>query len=194
MLAFEAILESDPGNAAAGIQLASIATLEGRPADAERYLRATIETNPDHAEAWTSLGTLLLLTERGPEAASSFERAIAADPRYAPARFYFGQMLEDAGLSAQARPQYEWARRLDPGTPLYGLLEANLLWKTYQPVLARTLLAQVERTARRPLSSDEEKLRKEILENLEIWPAGPPQDSLPPDPEHVIDEQPGETN
>ena len=187
---FESLLRTDPGDAAAAIQLAAIATADRRFEDAEATLRKVLEIDAENAEAWTSLGTLLLLLEKGPEAAKCFETAIAADARYAPARFYYGQMLEGAGLLAKARPEYEWARRIDPETPYYGLVEARVLWKSYQPTLARTLLAQIDRGKTRPLTPEEDKLRREILEDLEIWPEGPPPDMLPPDPEDIVDEQP----
>jgi tetratricopeptide (TPR) repeat protein len=174
-------LAIDPGDAAAQTLLGNLAIRRGESSEAELLLRRAVAAAPRYAPGWTSLGTLLLFTGRGEEAASCFESAIAADPLSAPPRGFLGQMHEDAGRLALAHPHYEAARRLDPGTPLYGLLEARLLWKLHRPEDARSLLAIVEANAARDLDPQEAKLREEIIEDLELWPEGPPAVQAPPE-------------
>ena len=113
------------------------------------------------------------------------QSTLAKDPQNISARILRAQILEDGGHLALARPEYEWARRARPDKPLYALLEARLLWRMYQPNLSRTLLAQLDARGL-TLDDSERKLRGEILEDLEIWPEGPPRvfpDSGPRNPD-----------
>lgn len=179
--AYERALRIDPGDPAAQTRLGSLDLAADDVAAAELRFRSAVAAAPSYAPGWSSLGTLLLFTGRGEEAAACFERAATADPHLAAPRGFLGQMHEDAGRLALAHPHYETARRLDPGTPLYGLLEARLLWKLHRPDDARALLAIVEKSAARALDAQETKLRKEILEDLELWPEGPPAPQAPPE-------------
>ena len=172
---YEAFLKYPDFAPKAELALAALDLEAGDLPAAESRLRAALETYPDESELWEALGGLLLTTERGREAAAALTAALENDPGNIYARILRAQMLEDGGNLALARPEYEWARRAKPDKALYALLEARLLWRMYKPTLSRTLLAQLDARGLN-LDESEEKLRREILEDLEIWPDGPPQD------------------
>ncbi len=187
---YQRALLLDPVHPPAEVQLGSLALIAKDLPEAERHFRRAVEADPDFSLAWNSLGALLLGTGRPDEAFPSFERAIAADPHYAPPRAMLGQMLESAGQYPKARMNYEAARRIEPRRSLYGLLEARVLWRMYRPGPARTLLAEVDRSKPFPPDEQEVKLRRELVEDLEIWPDGPPT-MTPPESGEGGDEQPG---
>ena len=170
----EEVLASDPGFARAHIERARIALVDGEPETAESHLRSATEADPQSAEAWGSLGMFLFQTHRVDEAGTALERAIAVDRLDAQNYALLGQVLELRGQIADAHPHFEQARRLEPGVPLYWLLEARIQWKRFDPARARTALAGAKASAERPFDAAELKLLREIEEDLEIWPEGPP--------------------
>lgn len=184
---YERALRLDPDHAVAEYQIGHLELAAGRLDAAEARFRKSVETDPGFALGWNAIGTLALSDGRPDEAAASFLRAIEEDPTYGPARSMYGQMLESSGRVADARVQYEEARRSDPSRPLYWLLEARALWRLHRPDGTRTLLTQLAAMETRPLDEREEKLRAEIVEDLKLWPDGPPLD-LPTEPGE--DEQP----
>lgn len=183
---YEAFLNHPEYAPRAELALASLDLEAGDLPAAESRLRAALEAYPEESELWEALGGLLLTTERGKEAAAAFTAALEKNPGNISARILRAQMLEDGGNLALARPEYEWARRAEPNKALYALLEARLLWRLYKPTLARTLLAQLDARGL-TLDDSEKKLRGEILEDLEIWPDGPPQDLPSPGPRNPDD-------
>lgn len=85
----------------------------GRPADAERGLRAIVKSNPELGGPHANLGLLLRQAGRLPEAVAELEAAVHANPQQA---VYFNQLgiaYRQQGEFAKAREAYERAIDLD---------------------------------------------------------------------------------
>jgi tetratricopeptide (TPR) repeat protein len=82
----EGVLEIDPDNGAAHLQLGRLALERGDLDVAESHLeQATISQPPRVFAAWNLLGRVQLLTGRPADARTSFTQAVEKAPRFAPA-------------------------------------------------------------------------------------------------------------
>ena len=95
----------------------------GRPADAERGLRAIVKSNPELGGPHANLGLLLRQAGQLPEAVAELEAAVHANPQQA---VYFNQLgiaYRQQGEFAKAREAYERAIDLDAAyaSPLLNL-------------------------------------------------------------------------
>ena len=95
-------------------QLARLAELAGRPADAEREYQETLRLAPDHAQAHANLGLLLAQSGRLAPAAEHFRIVILLQPGDADAHANLGNVLLLQGRAREAIVQYEEALRLRP--------------------------------------------------------------------------------
>ncbi len=94
-----------------------MADLEGKPAEAERLLRAAIAQDPAQARARVRLGRVLEKQGRLAEALAEYEAAVRADPNLAEARNYAGNIHRLQGRHAQAEAAYREAIAADPRYP-----------------------------------------------------------------------------
>ncbi len=98
-------------------QLARLAELAGRPADAEREYLETLRLAPDHALAHAKLGLLLAQSGRLAPAAEHFRIVIHLLPGDADAHANLGNVLLLQGQAREALAHYEEALRLRPDDP-----------------------------------------------------------------------------
>jgi tetratricopeptide (TPR) repeat protein len=98
-------------------QLARLAELAGRPADAEREYLETLRLAPDHAPAHAKLGLLLAQSGRLAPAAEHFRAVIRLQPGDADAHANLGNVLLLQGQAREALAQYQEALRLRPDDP-----------------------------------------------------------------------------
>jgi tetratricopeptide (TPR) repeat protein len=98
-------------------QLARLAELAGRPADAEREYLETLRLAPDHALAHAKLGLLLAQSGRLAPAAEHFRIVIHLQPGDADAHANLGNVLLLQGQARESIAQYEEALRLRPDDP-----------------------------------------------------------------------------
>ena len=86
----------------------------GRPADAEVRLKRALDAHPDSVPYLYQLGTALFAQRRFGEAEHALRRAVALRPDAAEPRMALAETYLALGDPAQAREQYETARRLHP--------------------------------------------------------------------------------
>jgi tetratricopeptide (TPR) repeat protein len=98
-------------------QLARLAELAGRPADAEREYLETLRLAPDHALAHARLGLLLAQSGRLAPAAEHFRIVVHLQPGDADAHANLGNVLLLQGQAREALAQYQEALRLRPDDP-----------------------------------------------------------------------------
>jgi TolB-like protein/Tfp pilus assembly protein PilF len=82
-------------------------------------LRA-IQLDPTRAEPHTSLASLHMDAWQWAEAERSFKRALQLNPNHVPARHWYSTYLRATGRAEEALRQIEYARQLDPLSPLIG--------------------------------------------------------------------------
>lgn len=124
----EQVLEIDPDNGAANLQLGRLALERGDLDEAEERLElATASEVPRAYVAWHLLGRLQLMTRRAAEAKDSFSRSLEISPQFAPARV--GRARASLFLS-EIEPALEdlrMAMELGGVAPETGLLTAKVL-------------------------------------------------------------------
>jgi len=81
---WEAALDISPGEPGPLVQLATLAAVQGRYDDADRWYREALARDPSLAQAWLNLGKLCELTGRAAEAAAHYRRALATAGPMAP--------------------------------------------------------------------------------------------------------------
>jgi Flp pilus assembly protein TadD len=86
----------------------------GRPAEAEVRLKRAVAAHPDSAPYFYQLGVALLAQRRFGEAEYALRRAIVLRPDMAEPRLALADTYLALGDRAQAREQYDEARRLSP--------------------------------------------------------------------------------
>lgn len=111
---FERVLDLRPGMTRAEGAIGLALLRSGRPADAETRLRRALVAHPDSVPYLYQLGVALLAQRRFGEAELALRRAIAMLPDAAEPRLALAETYLALGERAQAREQYEAARRLSP--------------------------------------------------------------------------------
>lgn len=114
LAAQHALLEREPENAAAEVDLGNLLLLDGRNAEAEAAYRRAIELDRDSVSAHFNLG--LLLQERGDGFAAlrSLRRVLKLDPEHAWAHYQVGVLHDGWNLKGAAVDSYARALALDP--------------------------------------------------------------------------------
>jgi tetratricopeptide (TPR) repeat protein len=93
--AYRDILERDPKNAKAALELANRLYDAGRYADAVPYYRQAIAAEPRNANVSTDLATALYYTGRTDEALEQLNASLAIDPTHAQTLFNLGIVRRD---------------------------------------------------------------------------------------------------
>lgn len=121
--AYRDILERDPKNAKAALELANRLYDAGRYADAVPYYRQAIAAEPRNANVSTDLATALYYTGRTDEALDQLNASLAIDPTHAQTLFNLGIVRRDGKQDTQgaidawqrllvAHPDYPDAERV----------------------------------------------------------------------------------
>ncbi len=94
--ALASVIDAQPGNVRARLDLASIELDQGLLADAERTARAAVAADSDSADAHFVLGTVLGAQSRHVEAITAYRRAVECTPLHLRAWFNLGAALDEA--------------------------------------------------------------------------------------------------
>ncbi len=103
---FERVLEDDPNDPRAWLDLGLVHEAAGHFGAAEKAYRRATEADPNFAEAFNNLGVLLREGGELIEATKMLERAVALDSQLAAARFNLGLAYEEQGRVAEAEREY----------------------------------------------------------------------------------------
>ena len=110
--AYTAVLDKDPGNVEAKINLGRLLHGANRLAEAEALYRAALEQEPSNALASFNLGVVLEDQGLTEGAIAAYRRAIAIDDHYADAHFNLSRLLEAKGDKQAALRHLARFRRL----------------------------------------------------------------------------------
>ncbi len=110
------LVEVQPRDPSAYVNLGSIALTRGRAQDAERWLRRALEITDALPIAWYDLGMALAAQRRPAEAARAYEAALGLDPRLTDARVNLAVLRWDAHDVPGALALLDEAVRIDPGS------------------------------------------------------------------------------
>jgi predicted O-linked N-acetylglucosamine transferase (SPINDLY family) len=108
------LLELDPGDAAALVNLGVCQCESGLPEEALRTLGRVLSVQPEHPDALNNLGNAQLALGRPGEALRSYERALAAHPGHVRAHYNRANALLELNRPEEALAGYERALALDP--------------------------------------------------------------------------------
>ncbi len=111
---FKAAIELDPHDDRAVLMLGVVNSLEGKVAEAKKYLEEAVKMNPNNPYCHLHYGMLLARTGNPAEGRREIELAQKLDPSYAPSYLRLGDLEAQVGRYEQARAQLETAVRLDP--------------------------------------------------------------------------------
>jgi len=114
---FESILEADPGNPSAHLNLGDLLAQQGDFPGAVEHLEACLEVSPNNRMAKATLGIVYFSWRRLDEAEALFGQILEQAPRSAEPMFFLGQVHEQRGDPATALEWYEQAAELMPGIP-----------------------------------------------------------------------------
>lgn len=158
---YRAVLEQEPGHAAALHRLGILAYQAGDTVRAIELVGQSLARDPDSAEAHNTLGLALQRAGRLQDAIMRFERATALKPDFADAYYHLAVVARQAGLSERAETAYRAAiardarfasaylelgamlqaeRRLDEAAAVYG--QALAVRDDYAPILSNLALVR----------------------------------------------------
>jgi tetratricopeptide (TPR) repeat protein len=120
---YRQILQSEPGNALALANLASIELQENKLDEAETHITAALAKTPDDAYTLSTFGFLKFRQQKFDEALDALSRAAILDPQNPQIQNYLGVTLSHKGLRIQAETALRKAIELDPN---YGAAHNNL--------------------------------------------------------------------
>ncbi len=128
---------------------------------AEEYFRKALEKDPDAYAPLVNLGGVLMAQRKLAEALTHNEKAVERRPDDALARCQLGWVYLGMGELEKAQPQFQEAKRLDPGhfsRPQLGLAEIHA--RRFRPAEAVVELEDYLR--RHPDDPDAVRMREEI--------------------------------
>ncbi len=124
---FEAILQEDPKNVVAHINLIGLFGSTGQFDKAREHYESGRAIAPNDVKLHNNFGVLMLKQQRFEEAMPAFRAAISADPNYATPHRYLGLCLQELGQTDAALASYREAWRVDHLDYQSGYLIASLL-------------------------------------------------------------------
>jgi tetratricopeptide (TPR) repeat protein len=112
------ILQSDPGNASAALQLANTYFDAERWNDAIKWYETTVKLEPSNVDANTDLGVAYYYVNRTSEALTTFERSLKLDPKHTKTLLNKGIVLAFGKEDLKAASE-EWKKvvELAPDSP-----------------------------------------------------------------------------
>jgi len=114
---YQRVLELEPDNLSALINLGAAHRQTGALENAETSLRRAVEINPNHGGTHYNLGNTLKDMGRLEDAANSFRRAVQLDPELAAAHNNLGDALSSLGQTDRAVECYQQALQVSPDNP-----------------------------------------------------------------------------
>ena len=114
-----------PQNSRALANLGATLVEQGRPAEAEPYLRRAVAVRPDYPEAQSGLGVALCMQGRLEEGVTHLERAVALEPDYRDAYRNLGEAFGAMGRRGPAARAFRSALQTAPKDPV---LLKRLAW------------------------------------------------------------------
>jgi len=135
--ALKAVVEKEPGMAAAWFNLAFAHTGLHQDDEAVLAYKKSLELQPDLFETQLNLGILLVQMKRSAESLAHLEKAVALKPEHTRAHLYYGRALSLAGQPDPAEKQFEDVLRLDPSLAIahFDLGQLRLGKKDYENAL-----------------------------------------------------------
>ncbi|MFK8029497.1 MAG: tetratricopeptide repeat protein [Gammaproteobacteria bacterium] len=131
--AFEQVLENNPENYSALINLVGLYGDINNPQEAERYYEAARLVKPDIPKLYNNIGSVRLRNKRFKEAEEAFSEAVRIDPEYAIGWRNLGRALEDQGNDSDALKHYKRALEADETNRQALFFYGNLLLKLDRP-------------------------------------------------------------
>jgi tetratricopeptide (TPR) repeat protein len=110
--AYRRVLERDPGNADAHVNLGRLYHLAGERGRAEAHYRDAVRLAPEDPTPHFNLGVLMEEQGRREEAALAYRQAVSRDPEFADAHCNLGLLLESLGRRQDATRHLMAARDL----------------------------------------------------------------------------------
>jgi tetratricopeptide (TPR) repeat protein len=99
---YRRVMNLDPNDPAAGLNLGNLLQLQQRMVEAEAAYRWAVKAGPNFAAAWHNLADLLDESGRLTEAVDCERRALTADPQYTDAMFNLALFFQRLGKHAEA--------------------------------------------------------------------------------------------
>jgi choline-sulfatase len=112
------VLEQEPANPSALLNMGSVLAHSGQYAEAEKHLRACLALQPDNRHAKATLAMAYFVTQRLDESEAMFREILAESPRSPEPRFFLGQVLAQRGDLRGALECFEAAEREQPNLPM----------------------------------------------------------------------------
>jgi tetratricopeptide (TPR) repeat protein len=123
----QAVLESDPNNIQAHINLISLYGRLGDNAAAKQHFDAAIKLSPNRPDAWYDYGVLLFSEQKYDETEKAFRQALAVNPNYAEAHNNLGAIYEMEHRTEEAKSEFRAAITDRPDYPLARFHLARIL-------------------------------------------------------------------
>jgi len=108
---YRRVMNLDPNDPAAGLNLGNLLRVQSRMVEAEAAYRWAAKADPNFAPAWHNLADLLDEKGRLADAVDCVRRALTTDPQYADAMFNLALFLQRLGNHAEAATW--WTRYLE---------------------------------------------------------------------------------
>ena len=112
--AFEQLLQHDPNNLSALVNLGVLLRDLGEYPESLRRFHAALAIAPGSAELHVHLGDLAAAGKDWPAAVAAYETALAIDPRSATAQLHLGSACQTQGLHDEAIGHYRNALAIQP--------------------------------------------------------------------------------
>jgi len=106
----ERLLQAEPGNVSAHLELAALLAKRGLRAEGLPYLRRAVELEPQRVTVWHQLGELLNRLDDLAGAKDAFEHAIALDARHARSLYGLAIVLDRMNRPDEATFLYRRSR------------------------------------------------------------------------------------
>jgi tetratricopeptide (TPR) repeat protein len=123
----QSVLQSDPNNVQAHINLISLYGRTGDTTAARQHFDAASKLSPNRPDAWYNYGVLLFSQQKYDEAEQAFRRALAINPNYAEAHNNLGATYELQRRMDEAASEFRAAIADRPDYPLARFHLARIL-------------------------------------------------------------------
>jgi tetratricopeptide (TPR) repeat protein len=114
----QAVLQSDPNNVQAHINLISLYGRTGDREAARQHFESATKLSPGRADAWYDYGVLVFSERKYDQAEAAFRRALAINPNYAEAHNNLGAIYELQRRQEEAEGEFRIAITDRPDYPL----------------------------------------------------------------------------
>ena len=123
----QTVLQSDPNNVQAHINLISLYGRAGDTTAAKQHFDTAMKLAPNRPDAWYNYGVLLFSQKKYDEAEQAFRRALAINPNYAEAHNNLGATYELERRTDEAASEFRAAIADRPDYPLARFHLARIL-------------------------------------------------------------------